>query len=224
MATTATATPTGIHCPHATCTAPIPTLTLTAQLASQIRQHTSRYYANWLVCDDPACGNRTRTMRVYGHRCLGPRGLGTGCTGRMVPEYGEKALYEQLLYLQALFDVERAKKNAGKSNAKNNNNNRNNYGGSNDGKSAGVPVKKEPGAHAPDVEAETQEKVSVLAELNRQRFDAVKAVATGYLEKSGRLWVAMDGLFGFAIRARAVKEAREESVRRGRGRAVGLDC
>ena len=90
------------------------TLTLTAQLESQIRQHTAKYYSGWLVCDDPACGMRTRQMSVYGSRCLGPKGLAHGCAGRMAFEYSEKAMYNQLLYLQSLFDVEKSIEKMGK--------------------------------------------------------------------------------------------------------------
>ena len=98
----------GLNCPRAECKKTISTLTLSAQLESQIRRHTSRYYSAWLVCDDAACGNRTRLMSVYGHRCLGPRGLAYGCSGRMSFEYSEKALYNQLLFLQGMFDVDKA--------------------------------------------------------------------------------------------------------------------
>jgi DNA polymerase alpha subunit A len=102
----------GIVCPNAGCGSTLPTLSLAAQTECQVRQHIARYYANWLVCDDPACGNRTRQMSVYGHRCLGPKGLGYGCLGKMHPEFSEKMLYNQLLYLSGLFDVEKAKKAA----------------------------------------------------------------------------------------------------------------
>ena len=98
----------GLACPRAECKKRISTLTLTAQLENQIRRHTSRYYSAWLKCDDQACGNRTRQISVYGHRCLGPNGLAYGCTGRMSFEYSEKALYNQLLYLQGLFDVDKS--------------------------------------------------------------------------------------------------------------------
>ena len=47
-------------------------------------------------------------MSVYGHRCLGPKGLATGCLGKMNWEFSEKDLWNQLLYLQSLFDVDRA--------------------------------------------------------------------------------------------------------------------
>ncbi|KAK5172491.1 hypothetical protein LTR04_000010 [Oleoguttula sp. CCFEE 6159] len=101
----------GLACSKDDCGRVLPTLSLVAQLEYQIRQHTSRYYAAWLVCDDPACGARTRQMSVYGHRCLGPRGLAQGCLGRMAFEYGEKALYNQLLYLKGMFDVDKALEN-----------------------------------------------------------------------------------------------------------------
>ena len=98
----------GLTCPRAECKKSISTLTLSTQLNSQIRQHTARYYSAWLICDDPACGMRTRQMSVYGHRCLGPKGLAYGCSGRMTFEYSEKALYNQLLYLQSIFDVDKS--------------------------------------------------------------------------------------------------------------------
>lgn len=105
----------GLACPRAECKKRISTLTLSAQLETQIRKHTCRYYSAWLICDDPACGMRTRQMSVYGHRCLGPNGRAYGCSGRMQFEYSEKALYNQLLYLQSIFDLDKTleKLNAG---------------------------------------------------------------------------------------------------------------
>jgi DNA polymerase alpha subunit A len=104
----------GIRCPAPACGAVLPTLSLAAQLDAQLKLHVSRYYAGWLRCDDAACGARTRQMSVYGHKCLGPRGLGRDCSGRMRYEYSEKALYNQLLYLSSLFDVDKAKKALGR--------------------------------------------------------------------------------------------------------------
>lgn len=98
----------GLTCPRGECKRAISTLALSTQLESQIRRHTSRYYSGWLICDDPACGMRTRQMSVYGRRCLGPKGLAYGCSGRMAFEYSEKALYNQLLYLQGIFDVDKS--------------------------------------------------------------------------------------------------------------------
>ncbi|KAK0099991.1 DNA-directed DNA polymerase alpha catalytic subunit pol1 [Cadophora gregata] len=95
------------RCGHA-----LSNLSVMAQLEHQIRQQTSRYYEGWLICNDQACGNRTRQMSVYGHRCLGPKGLAQGCLGIMHYEYTEKMMYNQLLYFSSLFDVEKAKTTA----------------------------------------------------------------------------------------------------------------
>lgn len=102
-------TPHGLVCPNKSCGKQFSVLSIIAQLESQIRAQTSKYYEGWLVCDDPACGNRTRQMSVYGHRCLGPRGRAEGCLGRMRYEYTEKQLYNQLLYYAGLWDVDKAK-------------------------------------------------------------------------------------------------------------------
>jgi DNA polymerase alpha subunit A len=101
--------PSGIKC-H--CEQTLSNLSVLAQLEHQIRQQASKYYEGWLVCDDQACGNRTRQMSVYGHRCLGPNGFGRGCLGKMHYEYTEKMMYNQLLYFATLFDVEKAKASA----------------------------------------------------------------------------------------------------------------
>lgn len=101
--------PTGITC---SCGYTIPNITIVAQLEHAIRQQTSKYYEGWLVCDDQACGNRTRQMSVDGPRCLGPKGLASGCSGKMHYEYTEKMIYNQLLYFATLFDVEKAKTSA----------------------------------------------------------------------------------------------------------------
>lgn len=103
-------TPQGISCQA--CSAPIPNLSVVAQVEAAVRAETSRYYEAWLVCDDASCGNRTRQMTVYGSRCLGPKGLASGCLGRMRYEYGERDIYNQLVYLASLWDVEKAKTKA----------------------------------------------------------------------------------------------------------------
>lgn len=101
--------PSGITC---RCGETLKNISVVAQLEHQIRLQTSKYYEGWLVCDDQACGARTRQMSVYGHRCLGPRGLGQGCLGKMHYEYTEKMMYNQLLYFASLWDVEKAKAKA----------------------------------------------------------------------------------------------------------------
>ncbi|KAK4985361.1 DNA-directed DNA polymerase alpha catalytic subunit pol1 [Elasticomyces elasticus] len=163
----------GLACPRQGCNKAMSNLAVVAQLESQLRQHTARYYEAWLVCDDPACGNRTRQMSVYGHRCLGPKGLGHGCLGRMSFEYSEKQLYNQLLFLQSVFDVDKCLETMTKDTAK----------GLRNG------------------DTEDNEKTKVLAETNRTRFATCQSVVKGYLDKSGWGWVSMDGLFGFALKA-----------------------
>jgi DNA polymerase alpha subunit A len=81
-----------------------------AQLESSIRQLLGSYYAGHLVCDDAACGNRTRSISVYGTRCLGPKGQAKDCLGKMHYALREKDVWNQLLYFQSLFDVERVGK------------------------------------------------------------------------------------------------------------------
>ena len=61
----------GVTCPS--CKRVMKNLTVVAQIEHQIRALIARYYEGWLICDDPSCGLRTRSMSVYGHRCLGPR-------------------------------------------------------------------------------------------------------------------------------------------------------
>ena len=107
-------TASGLSCPREGCSAPRGAFSVMAQLEVQIRGHCAAYYEGWLVCDDPSCGNRTRQMSVYGHRCLGPAGRATGCLGKMQYEYSEKRLYNQLVYFAGLWDVEKAKETAKK--------------------------------------------------------------------------------------------------------------
>lgn len=101
--------PHGLICPNPSCQKQFSVLTIIAQLESQIRVQTSKYYEGWLVCDESTCGNRTRQISVYGHRCLGPRGQAEGCLGRMSYEYTEKQMYNQLLYFASLWDVDKAR-------------------------------------------------------------------------------------------------------------------
>ncbi|RVD90002.1 uncharacterized protein DFL_000985 [Arthrobotrys flagrans] len=101
--------PDGLKCPGIGCDSIFSTPVLIAQVESNIRSWTSQYYESWLSCEDGSCGNRTRQVNVYGKRCLGLQGVGTGCAGPITYEYSDKMLYTQLLYYSTLFDVERAK-------------------------------------------------------------------------------------------------------------------
>ena len=72
-------------------------------------------------------------------------------------------MYNQLLYLRGLWDVENVGNGAVKG------------------------------------EWEEREKVKAVKEWNRERFGTCKGVVEGYLKRCGRVWVQMDGLFGFAL-------------------------
>ncbi|RUP49347.1 DNA polymerase alpha zinc finger-domain-containing protein, partial [Jimgerdemannia flammicorona] len=68
----------GLMCPNPTCNETLSVHSLRAQLLMVIRNHVKRYYEGWMVCDDTACGAKTRMMSVYGRRCLS-----AGCRGTM---------------------------------------------------------------------------------------------------------------------------------------------
>lgn len=170
--TPAICTPTGLVCGNSSCQRPFSLPTIIAQVESHLRTHTCRYYEGWLVCDDTSCGLRTRQISVYGHRCLGPGGRAEGCLGRMNFEYGAKQLYNQLLYVAGLFDVDKAKEAVKRGTASN--------------------------AAAADrvaVDEELRQRVLVLAEGNREAFSVVADVVQAHLRKCGRLWVDMGALF-----------------------------
>lgn len=163
---TAIATPDGIVCSNSECQKSFTNMSIAMQLDAQIRAQTCAYYEGWLWCDDSSCGNRTRQMSVYGHRCLGPNGRAEGCLGRMSFEYSEKKLYNQLLYFATVFDVEKAKNKA----------------------------------RSDKEYTNSKDRIVVLAEANKERFETIKALVDGYLKKCGRQWVEMDTLFGFALK------------------------
>lgn len=168
---TATLTHNGITCPRGDCKQVLSTLSVVAQLEAAIRQTLAEYYAGKLSCSEPECSCATRSMSVYGHRCLGPKGLARDCQGKMSYDYSERDIYNQMLYFSSLFDVERAGKEANGVN--------------------GVKV---------EGEVESREKRKVLAEVNRERLGTLKGVVGAWLERNGRQWVQMDRLFGFVKR------------------------
>ncbi|KAJ4407229.1 DNA-directed DNA polymerase alpha catalytic subunit pol1 [Didymella pomorum] len=100
----------GVKCANKECGHTISNLSVAAQLQSQIRQLLARYYEGAVQCDDPACGNVSRSISVYGSRCLGPKGLAKDCLGRMKWVVSEKDVWNQLLYFQSLFDADRVAK------------------------------------------------------------------------------------------------------------------
>ncbi|KZS94508.1 DNA polymerase alpha catalytic subunit [Sistotremastrum niveocremeum HHB9708] len=92
----------GPVCLNEECKAPLGTAGLQLQLEQQIRQHISKYYEGWMLCDDPICDYRGRMTSVYGRRCLRP-----DCRGVASFEYSDLHLYNQLLYYSSLFNSEK---------------------------------------------------------------------------------------------------------------------
>ncbi|QLQ79695.1 hypothetical protein HG537_0C03430 [Torulaspora globosa] len=97
-----TVCPNGLQCRK--CDHLFTPLQISCQLERCIRSHISLYYAGWIECDDPTCGNATRQVSVFGKLCLN-----NGCTGVRY-KYSDKMLYNQLLYFDSLFDCEKNKK------------------------------------------------------------------------------------------------------------------
>uniref|UniRef100_A0AAQ4RCG8 DNA polymerase n=1 Tax=Gasterosteus aculeatus aculeatus TaxID=481459 RepID=A0AAQ4RCG8_GASAC len=76
------------------------------KLLQDVRRHVRKYYSGWLVCEDPACQNRTRRLPV-GFSRHGP--ICPACTrATLRPEYSEKALYYQLCFYRFIFDWDQA--------------------------------------------------------------------------------------------------------------------
>lgn len=94
----------GVQC---TCGAQIHPLALSVQLEAFIRKVLDAYYDCVLVCD--ACSLETRQVAVFGKKCIGQSGTASECNGVMHQRTTDKMLYNQLLYLRSIFDVEKAK-------------------------------------------------------------------------------------------------------------------
>ncbi|XP_019380056.1 PREDICTED: DNA polymerase alpha catalytic subunit isoform X1 [Gavialis gangeticus] len=76
------------------------------KLLLDIRCYLKKYYNGWLICEDPACQNRTRRLPLSFSR-NGP--LCQACRKAVLrPEYSDKALYNQLCFYRYIFDVEYA--------------------------------------------------------------------------------------------------------------------
>lgn len=140
---------------------------ITSQLERCIRAHISLYYAGWLLCDDRTCGIVTRQLSVFGKRCLND-----GCTGVMRYQYSDKQLYNQLLYLDSLFDHDKNKNQEIK------------------------PIYYKGDADYPDVEL-NESSIKVLVEQNRELFEINRSVVKKYLDENARAFVDMGSIFDF---------------------------
>lgn len=147
-------------------------LAINAQLEHFIKKHLATYYAGWVVCDDSACGIKTRQISVYGKRCIGASGKAHGCKGVMRYNYTDKALYNQLLYLDAIFDVDKAKSKKLR------------------------PISMD--GSGQNTELSTGQ-VEALAEQNRALFECSRDVVNAYLRECGRRYVNMRSIFEFMV-------------------------
>ncbi|XP_068086405.1 DNA polymerase alpha catalytic subunit [Anabrus simplex] len=76
------------------------------QLSLVTRSYIHKYYLNWLVCEDPACPNRTRRVPL---RFMRSYPICTLCEkGVMYKEYNDHELYTQLNFFQHIFDLSKA--------------------------------------------------------------------------------------------------------------------
>ncbi|CAR22667.1 DNA-directed DNA polymerase alpha catalytic subunit POL1 [Lachancea thermotolerans CBS 6340] len=153
----------GLQC--SSCQHTFAPLQMSAQLESAIRSHISMYYAGYLACDDPTCGNNTRQVSVFGKRCLNEN-----CMGVMRYRYTDKQLYNQLLYFESLFDVDKNKKDAVK------------------------PLYKPDHPDAPEAKIPTSQLLA-LGEQNRELFQVMSSVVQKYLANCARRFVDMDAIF-----------------------------
>nr|XP_039249931.1 DNA polymerase alpha catalytic subunit-like [Styela clava] len=76
------------------------------QIVQQIRADIDRYYKGWLICDDPACCHRTRTVPMICDK-QGP--VCPACyKGILRLEFTYKRLFQQLCFYKLQFDVDYA--------------------------------------------------------------------------------------------------------------------
>ncbi|CDO95431.1 unnamed protein product [Kluyveromyces dobzhanskii CBS 2104] len=155
----------GIQCSN--CDHIMTPIQVTSQVERVIRAHISLYYAGWVTCDDTTCGNVTRQISVYGKRCLMD-----GCTGIMSYKYSDKQLYNQMLYFQSLFDLQKNKLQTLK------------------------PLYHSGDKNEPEKPLSNSE-VQALAEQNRPLFETSKQVVQKYLSDCGRAYVDMGSIFDF---------------------------
>lgn len=140
-------------------------LRISIQLEVFIRSILHKYYHCVLVCD--ACNLETRQVAVYGKKCIGQHGSASECNGVMHMKFNDKMLYNQLMYLRSIFDVEKGKSRLLK------------------------PLNEE------DVEGKVMNKgeLDALAEQNRQLFDIWAGVVDKFLDVNGRRFVNFGSIF-----------------------------
>ncbi|EST08774.1 Zinc finger, DNA-directed DNA polymerase, family B, alpha [Kalmanozyma brasiliensis GHG001] len=173
----------GIRCTNPACQRMLPLATVAIQLELAIRSYVERYYAGWTECSDANCGSRTRMASVYAKRCLAIHdaksaalldatsstgGAHLACRGRVEPSYRDKQLYDQLIYLESLFDAGRIRDKV---------------------TGAGAAVTASGKAW--------QDEVVAVLDVNRRELEALHKTVDRYLAKNGRRFVKLGSLFRF---------------------------
>lgn len=151
-------------------------LMISSQLELFIRDEIARYYQCWLLCDD--CGIETRQVSVYGKRCIGSDGTAHSCKGVMKIKYTDKMMYNQLLYLNSIFDADKAKAQKLKELKRDG-----------EDKDEDTVVK---------ASGYNQGEIDALAEQNRRQFKIYQDVVHKYLNLSGRRYVDLGKIFRFS--------------------------
>lgn len=96
-------------CRNPSCkTAPVEYLpSIQNALQLTIRSYVDKLYQNWMICEDPACTNRTRRVPM---NFAGSFPVCTMCKrGLMYREYRNADLYYQLKYFAYMFDLKRVR-------------------------------------------------------------------------------------------------------------------
>lgn len=164
--------PSGPICPA--CNHSFGQASLQTQLEVQIRACIARYYQGWTICDDATCGNRTRSMNVYGRRCVR-----SGCRGTIRFEYSDVELYNQLRYFAMLFDSEKVRKAA--------------IGSASFGMCCLLMSTR-------FVSWMLLDEVCTLANINATFLTEMSATVNKYVNQCGRRWVDLGALFSDMMR------------------------
>ena len=180
--------PSGLACPACSTTMPVPSLAIQLELA--VRNHISKYYLGWTVCDGEDCAARTRMMGVYGRRCLGL--VKEGCKGTVrleasgCPLRGPPGLSDSIpicncttSYCTTTTSLTLRKRLT-------------RFGEEDD------TVRRACDSH--QTAADGAEEVRALSHANEPAFAALLGVVDKYLDRNGRRYVDMKGLFGFMER------------------------
>lgn len=75
------------------------------QMSQAVRRHMNRYYEGWHVCEDPACGTRTRQTPLV--LSCGQAVCPVCRQGVLHPEFSERCVYRQLGFYQHCLDKDK---------------------------------------------------------------------------------------------------------------------